>query len=153
MMAFFKTFPASPATGKCTARPAFATPPGSGPRHAVRHPARPVVYVANELDSTVLACHVLADGTLAAAQALATVPPGVAPAACSAIRLHRNTLYVGNRGAGGIVGGGALPNTDNTVVGDLQATTVLPSLRWGPTGTSRRWLVEPRGKVSVWFFR
>ena len=37
-------------------------PPGSGPRHLVRHPALPVLYVVGELDGSVSVCVRSADG-------------------------------------------------------------------------------------------
>ncbi|MCX4163168.1 MULTISPECIES: lactonase family protein [Paraburkholderia] len=75
---------------------------GAGPRHAAFHPKLPIVYVANELDSTLTAwAFEPLSGTL---EPLHTI--SVLPAAChersraAGIAIHPNgrTLYVSNRG-------------------------------------------------------
>jgi 6-phosphogluconolactonase len=81
--------------------PAFvASAPGAAPRHAVFHPSLPVLYVNNELDSTVTVFH-WADGRASERQVISTK---------SAASSGRNTtaeiaasgdgrfLYVSNRG-------------------------------------------------------
>lgn len=55
--------------------PALTLAPGSGPRHLAFHPHAPVVYVINELASTLTACAWdEARGTLAAFQTVSTLP-------------------------------------------------------------------------------
>ncbi|KAA8493745.1 6-phosphogluconolactonase [Porphyridium purpureum] len=79
---------------------------GAGPRHIVFHGSVPIMYVVNELDSTVAAySYSPEDGSLARApvSVTGTMPPVGASSASStaaAIRIHPNNsvLYVSNRG-------------------------------------------------------
>ncbi|OMP65963.1 hypothetical protein BTO28_14305 [Domibacillus epiphyticus] len=52
------------------------TAPGSGPRMALFHPKLPVVYVMNELDSTVLVYKVGQDGDIIHLDTIAALPDG-----------------------------------------------------------------------------
>jgi len=70
--------------------------PGAGPRHLAFHPVDKVIYVVNELNSTVTSCRYFEeDGTLRRWRVLRTVPDshvgGKFPAA---IRVHPNGGYV-----------------------------------------------------------
>jgi 6-phosphogluconolactonase len=77
-------------------------PPASGPRHFVFHPGGHLLYLANELDSTVTACEWDSQsGTLGPFQKLSTLPVGYEGANDVAdIHLHPTGrfLYVSNRG-------------------------------------------------------
>jgi 6-phosphogluconolactonase len=79
-----------------------ALPPGSGPRHFVFHPNLPLVYLSNELSSTVATLRYdAASGELAVLDIAATVPAAaLAENACAEIRLSLDArhLYVSNRG-------------------------------------------------------
>ena len=75
---------------------------GAGPRHLVFHPALPVVYVANELDSTVSTLRFDAErGALSSVDIRSTVPAGFSgknyPADIHVAPTGR-ALYVSNRG-------------------------------------------------------
>jgi 6-phosphogluconolactonase len=76
--------------------------PGAGPRHIAFHPTLPLVFVANELDSTVATLRFdSARGTLSPQRTLSTVPAGWTGTNYPAdIHVARNgqTLYVSNRG-------------------------------------------------------
>ena len=82
--------------------------PGAGPRHIAFHPTLPLVFVANELDSTVATLRFdSARGTLSPQSALSTVPAGWTgtnyPADIHVAASGRGpagsvTLYVSNRG-------------------------------------------------------
>jgi 6-phosphogluconolactonase len=76
--------------------------PGAGPRHFTCHPNGKVIYVANELDSTVTACKWDAGvGSLVPFQNLSTLPAGFSGENTVAdIHLDpsAHTLYVSNRG-------------------------------------------------------
>jgi 6-phosphogluconolactonase len=78
--------------------------PGAGPRHLTFHPTLPLVYVANELDSTVATLRFTSgDGRLAPQSAVSTLPPGWtggSPNYPADIHVAANgrTLYVSNRG-------------------------------------------------------
>jgi 6-phosphogluconolactonase len=76
--------------------------PGAGPRHIVFHPTLPLVFVANELDSTVATLRFDAErGTLSPQGTLSTVPAGWTgtnyPADIHVVANGR-TLYLSNRG-------------------------------------------------------
>jgi 6-phosphogluconolactonase len=76
--------------------------PGAGPRHLAFHPTLPLVFVANELDSTVATLRFnSADGTLAPRSAISTLPPGWTGTNYPAdihVAANGRTLYVSNRG-------------------------------------------------------
>ena len=76
--------------------------PGSGPRHIAFHPRRNLVYLINEMASTVIAYAWDAKkGTLAALQTVSTLPAGFAGTnTCAEIDVHPNGkfLYGSNRG-------------------------------------------------------
>jgi 6-phosphogluconolactonase len=76
--------------------------PGAGPRHIAFHPTLPLVFVANELDSTVATLRFDAErGALSPLDTRSTVPPGWTgtnyPADIHVAATGR-TLYVSNRG-------------------------------------------------------
>ena len=76
--------------------------PGSGPRHIAFHPTLPLVFVANELDSTVTTLRFDAErGKLAAIDTRSTIPagwPGTNYPADIHVAASGRTLYVSNRG-------------------------------------------------------
>ena len=76
--------------------------PGAGPRHIAFHPTLPLVFVANELDSTVATLHFDADrGALSPLDTHSTVPPGWTGTNYPAdihVGASGRTLYVSNRG-------------------------------------------------------
>jgi 6-phosphogluconolactonase len=79
-----------------------AAKPGAGPRHLTFHPRLPLVYVANELDSTVSTLRFDRErGTLSYVDSRSTLPDGWTgtnyPADIHLSRAAR-TLYVSNRG-------------------------------------------------------
>jgi 6-phosphogluconolactonase len=76
--------------------------PGAGPRHIAFHPTLPLVFVSNELDSTVATLRFDAErGALSPLDTRSTVPPGWSgnnyPADIHVAASGR-TLYVSNRG-------------------------------------------------------
>jgi 6-phosphogluconolactonase len=76
--------------------------PGAGPRHIAFHPTRPLVFVANELDSTVATLRFdSARGALSPLGTLSTVPAGWTGTNYPAdihLASSGRTLYVSNRG-------------------------------------------------------
>lgn len=84
------------------ASPFVATREGAGPRHLAFHPARPMAYVVNELDSTVTAYRFRPeDGGLEPLQILPTLPSfftGNSRAAAIAVDRSGRRLYASNRG-------------------------------------------------------
>src|SRR6185312_3727707 len=97
-----------PAAGKIapTAQGCIASRPGAAPRHCIFHPSQPVLYVNNELDSTVTMFQWdTATGALTEAQVIGTLPPdhqGRNTTAEIAVAPDGRFLYVSNRGADSI---------------------------------------------------
>ncbi|MBS1154301.1 MAG: 3-carboxymuconate cyclase [Proteobacteria bacterium] len=78
----------------------YALPPGSGPRHLALHPAGKVVYLVNELASTVTVFLRAGEG-LRAVQAVSCLPDNFAGASTAAhiqVSPDARHLYVSNRG-------------------------------------------------------
>ena len=91
--------------GRIQQHGAGVVPPGAGPRHMKFHQNGQWVYVLNELDlSVTLFRYNKAEGTMTAAQTVATVPKTELAKekfkSCSEIRVHPNGRYVyaANRG-------------------------------------------------------
>jgi 6-phosphogluconolactonase len=91
-----------PATGRIEPTAQVASRPGAAPRHCTFHPSLPVLYVNNELDSTVTVYRWDgATGGLAEAQVISTLPPehaGKNTTAEIAVAPDGRFLYVSNRG-------------------------------------------------------
>src|SRR5256885_5246354 len=77
---------------------------GAGPRHIAFHPTLPLVFVANELDSTVATLRFDADrGALSLVDTRSTIPAGWGRAGTNYpadihVAANGRTLYVSNRG-------------------------------------------------------
>ncbi len=140
------------------ATPAFATvAPGAGPRHIAFAPSGKILYVVNELASTVTVFAFEPDaGTLRAIQSLPTLPRGFAgtnTAAEIAVDARGRFLYVSNRGHDSIAVFAIAPGQ-----GTLTPLEHVPSggrtprhLALDPTG---RWLFAAnQGSDSVTLFR
>jgi len=97
-----------PATAKLTANtpPSAALPPGSGPRHIAFHPTKDLVYVNDELSSSVTVFTLdPATGGLTELQTIKSNPAGSTEESNTAevqITPDGNTLYVSNRGPNSI---------------------------------------------------
>jgi 6-phosphogluconolactonase len=79
----------------------YRAPAGSGPRHLLFDPARPLAYLVSELSNQVTVLQRRADGRFAALQTVSTLPDGftgASQAAHIAIDRRGRTLYVSNRG-------------------------------------------------------
>jgi 6-phosphogluconolactonase len=76
--------------------------PGAGPRHLAFHPELPLVYVTNEMDSTVTSLRFDRErGSLAVGQTLSALPKewtGQSFAADIHVARDGRTLYASNRG-------------------------------------------------------
>jgi len=108
-----------------TTQASIASKPGAAPRHAAFHPSLPVLYVNNELDSTVTVFN-WHSGRVTEAQVVSTIPNGhdgrnttaeIAASPCGRF------LYVSNRGQDSVVlfkvtpGTGHLTYAGNTPTG------------------------------------
>jgi 6-phosphogluconolactonase len=79
---------------------AWSAPPGSGPRHLLFHPHRPLALLVSELASTLTVLQV-ADGNLATRQVVSTLPQGYGGESLGghlAVNQAGNRVYVTNRG-------------------------------------------------------
>ncbi|WP_428485364.1 lactonase family protein [Rhodopila sp.] len=106
---FDRTFVFSLQDGRLVpaAQASVASRPGAAPRHAAFHPSLPVLYVNNELDSTVtMFAWDAASGQATERQVTTTIPSGfVGRNTTAEIEVSPNgrSLYVSNRGEDSIV--------------------------------------------------
>jgi 6-phosphogluconolactonase len=88
--------------GRLVAPGSVAARPGAGPRHLAFHPTRAIVWVLNELDSTVATCRWDAErGTLESVQVISTLPADFSGASTSAeiaVTPDGRHVYCSNRG-------------------------------------------------------
>jgi 6-phosphogluconolactonase len=94
------TYPFNQFRGLGEARTGFEAPPGSGPRHLLFHPDRPLALLVSELASTLTLLQV-ANGGLAAKQTLSTLPDGFEGESLGghlALNQAGDRAYVSNRG-------------------------------------------------------
>ena len=121
--------------------PAVTLKPGSGPRHLCFHPQQPVVYVVNELFSTVTVfTNNPALGGLKEIQTIGTLPPGFTGESTTAeIEVHPTGrfLYASNRGHDSIAVYAVDPATGR--LSFRHATSTLGK-------TPRHFAIAPRGR-------
>ena len=88
------------ADGTLTKAAEAAARPGAGPRHIALHPDGRTFFVFNELDSTVGAMRVEADGSIAVLDVAAALPEGVSNSHAADIHISPDGrfLYGSNRG-------------------------------------------------------
>lgn len=106
-----------------TAQGSMSARAGSGPRHAAFHPTLPIVWVVNEIASTIATCYWEAEhGSLRAVQILSSIPPeftGESTAAEITVAPHGRFVYCSNRGH------------DSVAMFSVDASTgLLTSLGW-----------------------
>jgi len=116
--------------------------PGAGPRHIAFHPTLPLVFVANELDSTVATLRFDAlRGTLSPQDTRSTVPTGWTDTNYPAdihVAASGRTLYVSNRGHNSIAVFSVAASTGALMLDQVVATegdwprnfSLDPSGRW-----------------------
>ncbi len=116
--------------------------PGAGPRHIAFHPMLPLVFVANELDSTVATLRFdSARGALSLLDTRSTVPPGWTGTNYPAdvhVASSGRTLYVSNRGHNSIAVFSVAESTDALALDQVVDTegdwprnfSLDPSGRW-----------------------
>lgn len=126
-------------------------PPGAGPRHLVFHPSMPLVFVSNELNSTVGVLRCDADtGALSLARTASTLPAKWSGSNFPAdihVAPDGRYLYVSNRGHNSIAVFSIAPST-----GALAQVQVMPTggdwprnFSLDPTG---RWLLAANQRSS-----
>ncbi|MCI0130639.1 lactonase family protein [Vagococcus sp. CY53-2] len=93
--------------GKLTEVAKFIATPGTGPRHLVFHPTKPIAYLFGELSSNVIALdYDVATGSFKALQTISTLPETHTEFnGGAAIRISKNGkfLYASNRGHNSLV--------------------------------------------------
>lgn len=116
--------------------------PGAGPRHIAFHPTLPLVYVANELDSTIATLRFDAQrGVLSPLEIHSTVPArwtGTNYPADIHVSTNGRTLYVSNRGHNSIAGFSVSKSTGALTLDQVISTdgdwprnfALHPSGRW-----------------------
>jgi 6-phosphogluconolactonase len=143
-------------TGKLSANePArLATPKGTGPRHLVFHPSRPVAYVSNEQGGSVTAYALDArGGTLKPVQTASTLPEGFqGNNACAEIRIHPSGkfLYVSNRGHDSIAAFALDAEGKVSVLGQEPTEKTPRSFDLDPSGKFLFAAGESSGKVVAY---
>ena len=104
--------------------------PASGPRHVAFHPTRPIVWILNELDSTMTTCEWDSErGTLRPSQIISTLSTtftGNSTAAELAVAPSGGFVYASNRGG-----------DDIAVYAVDQPTGALSAVEWVPTQGKR----------------
>ncbi|MGO4938633.1 lactonase family protein [Fundicoccus sp. Sow4_D5] len=69
--------------------------PGTGPRHLVFHPAKPLVYAIGELNSTTIVLEVAKDGSLSEIQTVTNIPNDqIEESAGAAIRITKDGKFL-----------------------------------------------------------
>jgi 6-phosphogluconolactonase len=115
--------------------------PGAGPRHVAFHPTQPLVFVANELDSTVATLRFDAErGALSQLATRSTVPAGWTGTNYPAdihVASSGRTLYVSNRGHNSIAVFSVAEST-----GALELDQVVPTEGDWP----RNFTLDPTGR-------
>jgi 6-phosphogluconolactonase len=116
--------------------------PGSGPRHIAFHPTLPLVFVVNELDSTVATLRFDAErGRLSLVSTRSTIPAGSKVANYPAdihVAPTGRTLYVSNRGHNSLAVFSVAPRTGALALEQVVSTngdwprnfTLHPTGRW-----------------------
>jgi 6-phosphogluconolactonase len=158
--------------GKLSQQQRVAARPGAGPRHATFHPNGQLLYVANELDSTVSVYgYNAATGHLREHQTLSTLATGAPSNTVADIHFdaNRRRVYVSNRGddslaafavsADGRLGllavrpcGGATPRNFALVPGGHMALVAHQdgdSLAFVPLGGDEQAIGEPQAAAKV----
>jgi len=85
--------------------PEIKMTPGSGPRHMAIHPSGKLLFVANELSSSVSVVQLMKNGNYKIVETVSTLPAGFSKSnTCADIHLspEGNFLYVSNRGMNSI---------------------------------------------------
>jgi 6-phosphogluconolactonase (cycloisomerase 2 family) len=115
-----------PSRGMLTEASTINGRPTSGPRHVVYHPTRSIMWIINELDSTMTTCQWDGErGALNPVQVISTLRTnftGNSTAAEIAVAPSGNFLYASNRG-----------EDDITIYAVDQNTGSLSPVEWVPT--------------------
>ena len=129
---------------------------GAGPRHIAFHPKLPLVYVANELDSTVTTLQFdRAKGTLETLDTRSTLPAdwkGTSFVADIHLPSSGNALYVSNRGHNSIAVFSVSPTTGALALRDTVSTQGDWPRNFGLDPTERWLLVANQRSGSIVVF-
>ena len=128
------------------------TPKGTGPRHLVFHPSKPIAYVANEQGSSVTAFALDEKaGTLKALQTVSTLPQefkGIN--ACAEVKVHPSGCfaYVSNRGHNSIAAFALDGDGRLSVIGQTATEKTPRSFDIDPSGKYLFAAGESSGKLA-----
>ena len=143
-------------TGRLSANePAkLPTPKGTGPRHLVFHPSKPIAYVANEQGSSVTAYALDPKrGTLRPLQTVSTLPAEFRGTnACAENRIHPSGkfLYVANRGYDSIAAFALADDGKVSALGQEPTEKTPRSFDLDPTGKYLVAAGESSGKLAAY---
>jgi dipeptidyl aminopeptidase/acylaminoacyl peptidase len=130
------------------------TPKGTGPRHLVFHPSKPIAYVSNEQGSGVTAYALdTKAGTLRPLQTLSTLPKEFRDTnACAEIKVHPSGrfLYVSNRGHDSIAAFALDDDGRMSVVGQELTEKTPRSFDLDPSGKYLFAAGESSGKLAAY---
>lgn len=130
-------------TGELAIAGDMAARPGAGPRHGAFHPAVPILYLANELDSSVTTCRLNSDGSLTALQVLPTLPPdffGASTVAAIVATACGRFVHVSNRGHDSIASFAVEPGS----------YTLRPLSHTASLGSTPRFItLDPSGRTLI----
>ncbi len=132
--------------GKLSLAQTLDLPPGAGPRHVAFHPSLPLMYVINELDSTLATFAYDDDDRWTRLSVESTLPagyaqPGLRPNTCADVHVHPNGrfLYGSNRGHDSIV----------IYALDDDGLPQRPSHEATRGAWPRAFMIDPRGELLV----
>ncbi len=130
------------------------TPKGTGPRHLVFHPTKPVAYVANEQGGSVTAYAFDAlAGTLRPLQTTSTLPRDFRGTnACAEIRVHPSGrfVYVSNRGHDSLAAFAVRDDGTLTPLGQTATEKTPRSFDLDPSGKYLFAAGESSGKLAAY---
>jgi len=138
--------------------PAFVTvAPGAGPRHLAIHPRGRLIFVVNELNSTVTVMKYAArSGALEALQTVSTIPAGFTdPTTCAGIDIPPSGkfLYASNRGHDSIAVFAVDSRTGSLTPVEHQSTLGKTPRHFAVAPDGRWLLAENQGSDTVVVFR
>jgi 6-phosphogluconolactonase len=137
--------------------PSIAIKPGSGPRHLAFHPNGRVVYLINEMSSTLTALTYDARrGTLEELQTISTLPEKFSgESTCAEVQVHPSGKFVygSNRGHDSIAVFATDPKTGKLAFVEHQPTKGKTPRHFGIDPTGKWLLVENQGSDSIVVFR
>jgi 6-phosphogluconolactonase len=137
--------------------PSIAIKPGSGPRHLAFHPNGQVVYLINEMSSTLITMAYDAQrGALEELQTISTLPEKYGgESSCAEVQVHPSGRFVygSNRGHDSIAVFAADPKTGKLTFVEHQPTKGKTPRHFGIDPSGKWLLAENQGSDTIVVFR